>query len=513
MNQAGHIFAKDARHLRWEIAISLALVAAYAWTTPSGWLPERFGGEVANVELRVVAAILSLLVPVSWWILITRLVQDESLVGDQQWWITKPYEWTSLLGAKLLFLLTFVLLPLFVARCVVLAEGGFRPFGYLPGVSFGLMLMTGAVVVPLIALAAVTSSFGRMTLTLLGIFLAVLVVMVLMAFADQGSFSAPAGGIAAFVVIVVAAASAIVLQYARRRVWVSRLVLAGGALLMAGAACLGSLPGMIANMYPRGSAPLQLALDTTSHTSSLTQYAGKDRVGLSVPVTVSGIAEGTAVNLDADQLTVVAQDGRQWSSTWENLSGARYLSSSDRESLPIMVKKAFYEQERALPVTLRLRFAVTELKVDGETQMAMPGHEFVVPSFGICTPAGSEQMGGMECRAPLHQPRTTFIHVQWSDAPCEAGIAGPGVAGEAWAGNVAPPPAEFGIDSVTQIPFALSNNVRNAEKGPDQPRSLCPGSPVSFTRYALAGRSEYDVTLANYVMPEMPPVRTAVVLH
>ena len=488
-------------------------MAAYAWSTPSGWLPERFGGEVANVELRVVAAILSLLVPVSWWILITRLVQDESLAGDQQWWITKPYEWTSLLGAKLLFLLTFVLLPLFIAQCVLLAEGGFRPFGYLPGVSFGLILLAGAIIVPLMAIAAITSSFGRMTLTLLGIFLAALVVEVLMAFVDQGSFSTPAGGIAAFVVIVGATASAIVLQYARRRVWVSRIVLLAGALVMAGGVSLGSLPGMITNMYPRGSAPLQLALDTSSHTTSLTQYAGKDRLGLSVPVTVSGIAEGTAVNLDADQLTVVAQDGRQWSSAWENLSGARYLSSSDREAFPIMVKKAFYEQEHTQPVTLHLRFAVTELKVDGETQMAMPGHEFVVPGFGICTPAGSEQMGGMECRAPLHQPDTTFIHVQWSNAPCEAGIAEPGVAGEAWAGDVAPPPAEFGIDSVTQIPLALSNNVRNAEKGPDQPRSLCPGSPISFTRYALVGRSEYDVTLANYVMPEMPPGHTAVVLH
>jgi hypothetical protein len=510
MNQAGHIFAKDARHLRWEIAISLALLAAYAWTTPSGWLPGRFGGDVANVELHVVAAILSLLVPVSWWILITRLVQDESLVGDQQWWITKPYKWSSLLGAKLLFLLTFVLLPLFIAQCVVLAEGGFRPFGYLAGVGFGLILMAGAVVVPLMAMATITSSFGRMTLTLLGIFLAALVVEVLMAFADQGSFSTPAGGIAAFVVIVGATASAIVLQYARRRVWVSRLVLLAGALLMAGGLSLGSLPGMIANRYPRGSAPLQLALDTTSHTTSLTQFAGKDRVGLSVPVTVSGIAEGTAVNLDAAQVTVVAQDGRRWSSAWENLSGARYLSSSDREGLPVMVKKAFYELERAQPVTLHFRFAVTELKVDGETQMAMPAHEFVVPGFAICTPA---QMDGMQCRAPLHQPDTTFIHVQWSDAPCEAGSPEAGAAGEAWAGDVAPPPAEFGIDSVAEVPFALSNNMRNTEKGPEQPRYLCPGAPLSFTRYALAGRSEYDVTLANYVMPEMPPVRTALIVH
>ena len=34
MKAALHIFGKDTRHLRWEILVSLALVAVYLWVAP-----------------------------------------------------------------------------------------------------------------------------------------------------------------------------------------------------------------------------------------------------------------------------------------------------------------------------------------------------------------------------------------------------------------------------------------------------------------------------------------------
>ncbi len=180
MRQALHIFAKDARHFWMEISISLVVTALFAWLYPNMWIPRinRGGG----MNLQTLATIAMGLVLASWWILITRVVQEENLVGDQQWWITKPYEWPQLLGAKALFVLAFVAAPLICAQGAMVVEAGFRPWHYLPGMGFDLLLIAGVVVLPLLAMAAVTSSFGRMTLLAFGVLLALVAYIALMAF-------------------------------------------------------------------------------------------------------------------------------------------------------------------------------------------------------------------------------------------------------------------------------------------------------------------------------------------
>src|SRR5271165_5834432 len=165
MKQVLHIFAKDSRHFWPEILISLAIVAGYAWIYPSTWLTGNAiygvaGGAFlpSSMEAGFLAGILGLLVPVSWWLLIARVIHGESLVGDRQFWLTRPYEWRKLLAAKVLFLIVFLYLPFVAAQLALLAEGGFRPFGYVPGLLYNLLLVTGILVMPLFALAAVTSS-------------------------------------------------------------------------------------------------------------------------------------------------------------------------------------------------------------------------------------------------------------------------------------------------------------------------------------------------------------------
>ncbi len=52
------------------------------------------------------------LLPMAWWFLVSLAVYGEPLPGNRQFWITRPYRWTSLLGAKLLFIVAFVSFPL-----------------------------------------------------------------------------------------------------------------------------------------------------------------------------------------------------------------------------------------------------------------------------------------------------------------------------------------------------------------------------------------------------------------
>ena len=73
----------------------------------------------------------------------------------------RPYDWKKLLGAKALFLVAFLYLPLLIAQCLLLFSAGFRPLSFIPGLLFNLLLITGILVLPLMAIASVTATFAR----------------------------------------------------------------------------------------------------------------------------------------------------------------------------------------------------------------------------------------------------------------------------------------------------------------------------------------------------------------
>ena len=109
MKQALHIFKKDVRYLRYDISIALLAAVVFA-----------------------VSKILVIL-PAVWWFIIPRVIHLESLVGRRQFWRTRPYEWKSLLGAKLSFVFTFVNVPLFVADAAIVHNAGFSIGSSIPG--------------------------------------------------------------------------------------------------------------------------------------------------------------------------------------------------------------------------------------------------------------------------------------------------------------------------------------------------------------------------------------------
>ncbi len=227
MNQIITIFKKDARHLWPEVLVTIILTAALVRIYPYTWAPP----EPSVIVLQQVAVVLLFLVPMSWWILITRLIQSESLVGDRQFWLTRPYEWKKLLSAKALFLLTFLYLPLFIAHSLILIEAGFHPLAYVPGLLYNLLLITAIIVLPLIAFATVTSSFAKTTLTLLGILIGMLGLIVLASVLPSTHAKTPDdGGHLTLILYLCIFLSVIFIQYAVRRLWLSRTILGGVAL-------------------------------------------------------------------------------------------------------------------------------------------------------------------------------------------------------------------------------------------------------------------------------------------
>src|SRR5271165_2344871 len=119
MQQVWHIFKKDVRYLRQEIAFLFALAVALYW------LGGLLRGDISDA--------FGVLVAITAAYTIARLIHAEALPGENQFWVTRPYRWQSLLAAKLLFILTFINLPVFLAQAASLLGRGFPIAWIVPG--------------------------------------------------------------------------------------------------------------------------------------------------------------------------------------------------------------------------------------------------------------------------------------------------------------------------------------------------------------------------------------------
>lgn len=512
MNQVTHIFAKDARRFWPEIAVVLGITALFAWLYPHTWTPqqnEAAMGILSGPGLIGMAVLAAFLMPVSWWILITRLVHGECLVGDKQWWLTKPYEWPQLLGAKALFVAVFVALPLVLAQWTLLARAGFGPLGHLPGQGYDLLLIAVLLMAPVAALAEVTSTFARLVLTGFGILLVLIADLVLMGWHEGDRFSVMVPK-ALVVLLLLALVAAIVYAYARRRMALTRLLLAGIGVAAMALVWLGYSEALIASRYPAAQTiALGLSADGSKATAGPAQTMGREkRVEILMPVTATGLGTDGAATVDAVQVTAKAADGRQWASPWEMEYGLHLRAGDAERAIGLRMDEAFLQQVKAEPLELDLRLAVTQLRSAGTTRTTFEGHDFAVPGFGLCSPSTGFRAPGstpIMCRAALQEPPLTYVTVQWSDSPCSAAPSGNSVDGIAWAGSESSSSPSLNLAAVWSSSLELSNSfdpdkARQPRENPQ--RYLCPGSPMTFERYALVRRGQSTMTVTNFHVPD-----------
>ncbi len=136
MKQALHIFRKDIRYLRFEILGLLILTAVFA------------AGGLWLADILTLAAVY----------VIARLVHAETIPGDRQFWLTRPYRPVSLCGAKLLFIVAFISVPVLIAQAVLAVRLDF-PLSYeIPGLLWTQVLIFFVAALPVVALATVTVS-------------------------------------------------------------------------------------------------------------------------------------------------------------------------------------------------------------------------------------------------------------------------------------------------------------------------------------------------------------------
>jgi hypothetical protein len=519
MKQILHIFAKDARHFLPEILVSLAITATFAWIYPNQWLHSRSVHAVAGgspffipQELTLLATLLALLVPVSWWLLISRVIHAETLVGDCQFWLTRPYEWKKLLTAKLLFLACFLYLPIFLAQCFLLMQAGFSPLAYLPGLFFNLLLITGLLVLPLFSIAAVTSSFARMTLTIVAALFCFIGLAALSSAFIHTSISDPLPDRVTLPLLLCGGIAVVVLQYLTRRTWLARLllVLLVGLLWASGAVI--SDDALIHRAYPPANntqpPSLQSALaEDLLHQPTAYIARSAKRVGITLPLQISGIADGYVWMPDNVKISIEGPHGSVWNLPWQAMYNSHYFPGGQDFITRFEMSRAIFDQIKSAPVTLHLTFAWTQLRSGQVQRIAIPTHDFVVPGFGVCAPAldwtAPTQITEIACRTALRQPPLTYVDTRWSEDPCPSPAAPSttGIEGSGWTGSLNTAPAEFSLSSVSATQLPLSNNWNSESNRPTKPRHLCPGTPLTFTEYKVVQRTQSDISIPNFRFP------------
>jgi len=491
MKQILHIFRKDARH-RWiEIVASLALLALYAWRESKSWGPTR---HTFPELLHFLWGLTVPLVPIAWCFLIVRVVHDENLVGDRQFWVTRPYEWKKLLAAKLLFVAVFINLPMLVVDVVLLAKAGFRPRDHLLGLLWMQLLLTLFMTLPAAAAAAITSSTAQVLILVL------LVVMYMIGVASLGSIVPDSGvwaaqsvpGALGLAVLITACVAAVTWQYARRQTWKARGLLIIASVVIVILVVVTPYRMLVERAYPAIASghpePVVLSLGPTAEHAAKKHESPNEgtQVELIIPLRPTGIAKDSVVGVDGTQFVITAADGTRWSSGWQGGGGSYFWPDRGNGYATVDVPTRFFDRAKAGASRVDVSFALSTYREEDFRSLEVPRGEFRAPGVGICAPTLWGFTAALQCRSAMKSP-AVIASINTSAQTCPSTPDKP-----------APPPGiriteelwsessgleELGISPVRTFSLGFWNWADPNDKFSSA--GACPGTSVTFSTPVL----------------------------
>jgi hypothetical protein len=314
------------------------------------------------------------------------VVQGDNLLGDRQWWVTKPYVWWKLLLAKLLFILLFICVPLFHVQLFLLHRAGFPVLPNLLGV-FRFQLSLYLLLLLLTALACLTRNLGQALLGVGIIFAAIAGMSWLINSMPSGEMSSAAENSDAISPILVfgSVMAASLWQFARRKTWYSRALILGALAVSGLMGVFTPYQSAIEKKYPlvpSQDAPAKFTiLQRDPSTEPGQRWIGPGSVMVSLPVDVSGILPESLVRLDAIIVRPVSSTSGparpgwkgQWQTVWPEGGQLR---------LTYLMKRDEYEKFKAEKVQVEV--ALTEYRETNARETVIDTSTFAREGFGIC---------------------------------------------------------------------------------------------------------------------------------
>jgi hypothetical protein len=505
MRQVLHIFRKDCRQFWPEILASLLITALFVWVYPYQSLSAddpRFltGKHLLDLRhLKILASTLATLMVFCWFFVTARVVHAENLLGNRQFWVTRPYRWQSLLAEKVLFVTVFLYLPFAISQLALLARGGFTPWHYFPNLLYLLSLIYGAVGLVFLAFSSVMSSLLRMILFLLA---AAALIGIIAFFASSGSHDSvsvrvPVEDPISTPLSLVIGLTTLVAVYSGRRIWLGRCLLLTfvGLVTLFGASPWDPilLPHVYAVPPARDGDPLHAS--TGGDLSQLNaQYFGSEKAYIQVPAVLTGIGAHEAVDVDNLRMIIEAADGSHTEIPWHGIYNWRIEADKPTMQLSGELDRATFDRIRSKPLQVRVSLAVTEIAPDAAARTyRYSGDPLPIPGIGTC----SDRFAGdfreeLHCKFPFHSPPITRITLtSFCSKTPEDGQSRHRLT--AWVGYWSHDPSDFSLSPIEDDDISL----REEQTAPQSDgNEVCHDSTLELIQYHVVRRR-----LLSFVTP------------
>lgn len=293
------ILKKDIRRLWWQIAVMLAISVTVGCLDASR----------AAAQPHVVEGLLNMLIPLVWACLIAEAIHGEALVGDREFWMTRPYRWPRLLASKALFAVLVVHVPSFLMDAAILAARGYNPFVWLPQLLVKQLLLASGLTLPALALATLVNN-----LTQFVIGIPLLFVTLALSTGQQSSpivvyMFSPIAHLA-IAILAVAATWIVLLQYRQRRTKLARM-LAVSALVALGVSMPLVAYGRIfdLNGLELPAADIHARMELGQPNPRLVHGPFSRRVFTTLPFKVTGLPESDQAWMASVSMEIAAANG------------------------------------------------------------------------------------------------------------------------------------------------------------------------------------------------------------
>lgn len=420
MKQALHVFRKDVRQLWLPITILLLLVVAHAvfdvLRSPLD-TPE-------TARINQIASLLSTALVLAWWYLIAVVIYQEPLPGDRQFWVTRPYYWGSLLGAKLLFVLTFFSVPLLISDCCILWAQHFSALANISLLLLRQFPLILSLVLPSFVIATATTGLAQYVLAWFLLLLGLLAETLLLHPIGSVSvdISVPGASTDAGVdtlLLLAVAVSAIIWQYTKRRTAVTRAVLAISLFVVL--PLLTALPSSHKPTFIAYSDKTQRRVDPAkldtaynlgnASPCSTESSAPPGMARIALPLQIRSLPSETAL-LGFAEFRIT---GPRFSFPERGAHAYCQLERKDDNYCQVINLEARkFERIKAQPVTLHTTFYLTAVTDRPTWRFPAQAGTMAVPDVGSCQTYMEYGQGpDLLCRAGVYLPKTTLVSVEY----------------------------------------------------------------------------------------------------
>jgi len=370
-----HIFRKDIRHLWPHVAAVLTLILL------AGLLDPTFGNAGQSTAYSLLEG---LALPLACWSLVIAAIHEEKLIGDRQYWLTRPYSWQQLLAEKALLVFALVNVPLFLWHVSALTVVGIPIWQHLPALLWRQVFFTAFYILPVAAMAVVTKSLGQIILTVLLIVSPTALVQTFLFahFRIELMNLGPVTFLVVAALVAVGAVSMLLIQYSQRTARLSRL-------LGIGVLVLGVLFILVVTNLSKGvvraatNSPFRLSVaPSTGRRGSIPNGSTYSMLTLEIPILLEGVPGGVTLVNRAAAIFVGAHGPRQgtvqaFGNFHDIAGGSGWLSLRTELS-------TFDQMRRGASVHGTASFLVFGARHDYSLTV---GHPVVVPHVGACRDA------------------------------------------------------------------------------------------------------------------------------